>query len=147
MLKLTPWSWVLLMKPPVSEILRNFPTFYGTWRFIIMFTRTLHWSLSWARWIQSIPFHSIYVRPILILSSRLRLCLPNGLVPSVFPTNNLYAFFFYPKCATWHAHLIILDLIILFCVEYKLWSSALCKFFQSRSSSSFFSSNITNIKL
>jgi len=26
---------------------------YGTWRFITMFTRANHWSLSWVRWIQS----------------------------------------------------------------------------------------------
>jgi hypothetical protein len=26
--------------------LKNFPTFYGTRRFIAMFTKTLHWSLD-----------------------------------------------------------------------------------------------------
>jgi hypothetical protein len=30
-----------------------------------------HWSLSWARWIQSTPSHRISLRPILILSSHL----------------------------------------------------------------------------
>jgi hypothetical protein len=34
-------------------------TFYGTWTFIAVFTRPLHWSLSWARSIQSTPSHPI----------------------------------------------------------------------------------------
>jgi hypothetical protein len=41
-----------------------------------VFTRALHWSLSWARSIQSIPSHPISLRSILILSTHLRLCLP-----------------------------------------------------------------------
>jgi len=34
-------------------------TIYGTLRFIMVFTRAYHWPLSWARWIQSIPSHTI----------------------------------------------------------------------------------------
>jgi hypothetical protein len=37
--------------------LKNFPEFSGTRRFIILFIRALHWFLSWARSIQSIPSH------------------------------------------------------------------------------------------
>jgi hypothetical protein len=44
--KLTTWSQVLLEKPPVVQLLENFPPFYGTLRFIIAFTRALHWFLS-----------------------------------------------------------------------------------------------------
>jgi hypothetical protein len=58
----------LLEKPPVVQLLKNFPTLYGTRKFITMFRRTLHWSVSWARSIQSIPPHPISVRSILILS-------------------------------------------------------------------------------
>jgi hypothetical protein len=43
---LTPWSWALLEKPPVAQLLKNFPTFYGTQRFITVFTKALHWSLA-----------------------------------------------------------------------------------------------------
>jgi hypothetical protein len=50
-----------------------------------VFTRALHWSLSWARSIQSIPSHSISLRSILILSTNLRLGLPSRLFPSGFP--------------------------------------------------------------
>jgi hypothetical protein len=43
---LIPRSWALLEKPPVAQPLKNFATFYGTRRFITVFTRALHWSLS-----------------------------------------------------------------------------------------------------
>jgi hypothetical protein len=55
---LTPCSWVL-EKPPAAKLLRNLATLCGTRRFITVFTRALHWSLSWARWIQSIPLQPI----------------------------------------------------------------------------------------
>jgi hypothetical protein len=49
-MELTTWSWGLLEKPPVTQLFKNFWTFYGTQRFITVFTRAHHWSLSWARW-------------------------------------------------------------------------------------------------
>jgi hypothetical protein len=61
-----------------------------------VFIRILHLSLSWASSIQSILPHPISLRSILILSNHLRLDLPNGLFPSGFHTNILYAFHFYP---------------------------------------------------
>jgi hypothetical protein len=36
----------LLEKPPVVQLLKNFPKFYGTRRFITVFTTALHWSVS-----------------------------------------------------------------------------------------------------
>jgi hypothetical protein len=56
---LIPWSWALFEKPPVAQLLKNFPTFYGTRRLITVFTKALQWSLSWAKSIQSIPPHPI----------------------------------------------------------------------------------------
>jgi hypothetical protein len=91
-----PWSWVILENARVSQPLKNFPTFDGTRRFITLFIRAPPWSLSWARWIQSVPPHFIYLRCILILSSHLRLDLPSGLYPSRSPTNMMYAFLFSP---------------------------------------------------
>jgi hypothetical protein len=44
-----------------------------------VFTRAIHWSLSWATSIQSTPSHFISSRSILILSNHLRLGLPSGL--------------------------------------------------------------------
>jgi hypothetical protein len=40
------WSRALLEKPPVVQLFKNFPAFYGIGRFITVFTRALHWSLS-----------------------------------------------------------------------------------------------------
>jgi len=46
---------------------------FGTRTFITVFTTTRHWSLYWARWIQSEPFHPFSLRSVLILSSHLHL--------------------------------------------------------------------------
>jgi hypothetical protein len=62
-------SWALLEKPPIVQPLKNFPAFYGSRRFITVFTRALHWSLSWARSTQSTPSHPVSLRSILILST------------------------------------------------------------------------------
>jgi hypothetical protein len=44
--KLTPWSRGLLEKLTVSQLVKKFPAFYGTQRFITAFTRAHHLSLS-----------------------------------------------------------------------------------------------------
>jgi hypothetical protein len=49
---------------------------YGTRRFITVFTKARHWTLSWARWIQFAPSIPISLRSILMLSSHLRPGLP-----------------------------------------------------------------------
>jgi len=57
-----------------------------------MFTWAYHWSLSCARWSQSITSHPISLRCILILFSHQCLSLLNGIFPSEFLTKTLYAF-------------------------------------------------------
>jgi hypothetical protein len=50
-----------------------------------VFTRALHWSISWARSIPSITYHPISLRSILILSTHLRLGLPSGFLTFWLP--------------------------------------------------------------
>jgi hypothetical protein len=73
-----------------SQLTKKFPAFYGTWRFYTVLTSARHPSLSWAKSIQSPRPPPASWTSMLILSSHLRLGLPNGLFPSGFPTNTLY---------------------------------------------------------
>ena len=87
---ITPWYRVLLVKLTGLELVKKFPSFYGTRRFITALTSVRHLSLSWARPIQSTYPHPTSWRSIIILSTHLRLGLPSGLLPSGFPTKTLY---------------------------------------------------------
>ena len=87
---LTPRCRILLEKLTGLKLVKKFPTFYGTRRFITALTSVHHLSLSWASPIQSIYPHSTCWRHVLILSSHLRLGLPSSLFPSGFPIKNLY---------------------------------------------------------
>jgi len=86
---LTPWCRVLLEKLAGLQLVKKFPAFHGTRRFITALTSFRHLSLSWARPIQSIYPHPTFWRSILILCTHLRLGLPSGLFPSGFPTKNV----------------------------------------------------------
>ena len=52
---LAPWSRVLLEKLTSFQLVKKFPTFHGTQRFITAFTSACHLPLSWASSLQSIP--------------------------------------------------------------------------------------------
>ena len=56
---LIPWSRVLLEKLTGSQLVKKFPAFYGTRRFITALTSARHLSQSRARSIQSLPPHTI----------------------------------------------------------------------------------------
>jgi len=58
----TPWSRVLLDKLTGSQLVKKFPAFYGTPRFITAVTSARHLSLSWASSIQSIPPTSHFLK-------------------------------------------------------------------------------------
>ena len=82
---LTPRSRVLLEKLTGLQLVKKFPAFYGTRRFITTLTNVRHLSLSWASPIQATYPHPTSWRSIVILSTHLRLGLPSGLFPSGFP--------------------------------------------------------------
>jgi hypothetical protein len=67
--KQDPRSRFFLEKLTVTQLVKKFSAFYGTRRFITVFTTARHWSLSWARWTQSTPSHPIPLRSTLILPS------------------------------------------------------------------------------
>jgi hypothetical protein len=81
--------------------------------------------------VQSIPHHPVSLTSILILSTHLRLVLPSGVPPSVFPTISYMHSSFLIR-AKGPANVILLHLSILNIhgEEYKLWSSLLCSFYQ-----------------
>ena len=130
---LTPWCRVLLEKLTGLQLVKKFPAFYGTRRFITALTSVRHLSLYWASPIQSTYSHPTSLRSILILSTHLRLGLPSGLFPPGFPTKILYAPLSSPIRATCPAHLILLDFITRTILggEYRSFSSSLCNLLHS----------------
>ena len=86
---LTPWCRVL-EKLTGLQLVKKFPAFHVTWRFITALTSVRHLSLSWASPIQSIYSHPTSWRSILILFTYLRLGLSSGFLPFGFPTKTLY---------------------------------------------------------
>ena len=115
----TPWCRVLLEKLTGLQLVKKFPAFYGTRRLITALTSVRHLSLSCASPIQSTYPHPTSWRSILILSTHLRLGLPSGLFPSVFPTKTLHAPLSSPIRATCPAHLILIDFITRKITPYK----------------------------
>ena len=141
---LTPWCRFLLEKLTGLQLVKKFPSFHGTRRFITALTSVRHLSLSWASSIQSIYPHPTFWRSILILSTHLRLGLPSGLLPSGFPTKTVYTPLSSPICATCPTHLILLDFITrtILGEEYTSFSSLLCNLLHSPITSSLLGPNI-----
>ena len=129
----TPRCRVLLEKLTGLQLVKKFPAFHGTQRFITTLTSVHHISLSWACPIQSIYPHPTSWRSILILFTHLRLGLPSGLFPSGFPTKTLYTPLSSPICATCPTHLILIDFITrtILGEEYKSFSYSLCNVLHS----------------
>ena len=141
---LTPWCRVLLEKLAGLQLVKKFPTFHGTRRFITTLTSVRHLSLSWASPIQSIYPHLTSWRSILILSTHLRLGLPSGLLPSGFPTKTLYTPLPSLIRATCPAQLILLGFITRTILGEKYISlrSSSCNLLHSPVTSSLLGPNI-----
>jgi len=110
----------------VPSQLLNFPA-------VAMFTTVCHWSQSCATFIQSTPHHSVPVRPISILSSRIRLSLSWRLIRPGFPAHIWSEFVHSPYRSTCSANLVVADIIngLIFCGQYELWSFSLHSFLQA----------------
>ena len=76
---------LLLEKLTGLQLVKKFPAFHGTRRFITALTSVRHLSLSWANPVQFIYPYPTSWRSILILSTHLRLGLPSGSFPPVSP--------------------------------------------------------------
>jgi len=81
-----PWCRVLLEKLTGLQLVKKFPEFHGTRKFITALTNVRHLSLSWASPIQSIYPHHTSWSSMLILFTYLYIGLPISLLPSGFPT-------------------------------------------------------------
>ena len=141
---LTAWCRVPVEQLTGLQLVKKFPAFHGTRRFITARTSVRHLSLSWASPIQSIYPHPTSWRSIVILSIHLRLGLPSGLFPSGFPTKTLYTPLSSPMHATCPAYLILLDFITrtILGEEFKSFSSSLCSLLHSPVTSSLLGPNI-----
>jgi len=73
---------------------------------ILRFTRTDHWTLSGARWIQSHLSHPVSLRSILKLSVHLRLSLASDLFLYGFPAKTVFSI---SMLLTHTVHVILLD--------------------------------------
>jgi len=84
----------LRLKASMSQLVKKFPSFYGTRSSsgVFMFLRARNWPLSWGSWLQPTSSHPVPLRRILILSSNLCLDLPNVLFASYLPSKILYTF-------------------------------------------------------
>jgi len=124
-----PWSWIILEKLTGSQLVKKFPAFYGTQRFITAFTSACHLSLFWASSIQSIPPYPTSWRSILPSTPGS----PKWSLSPGLSTKTLYTPLLSPIRSTCSAHLILLDFITwtILGKEYRSLSSSLCSFLHS----------------
>jgi hypothetical protein len=168
--ELTLWSNDVFEKLTVAQPVKKFPTFYGTTRFIIVFTKNRYWTVSWARWrwlssgmLCSVSWNnarlhgatSLYSPPWEPKSYQMRLI--HVLIPCLAKTFlMLYVCFlkvFRLKFLHWflvsHACYVFypsrdIDLVtrIIRDEEYKIWISSLCNFPHTPVTSSLLGPNI-----
>jgi hypothetical protein len=97
---LTPWSRVLLERLTSLQLVKKFPTFYGTWRFSTTFVSAIHLFLSWASSIQNdilttIKVWSAHMYPFYIFFTLLQF--PSTTLPLI-PSSSLCILFCTDAC-------------------------------------------------
>lgn len=109
---------MLLEKLIVTCIVKKFSVFCGTWRIPLLVL-----VLSDMNPVHNLP----YIHIILLYVPRF-----SKSSPSDFPSRTFYAFLFYLMHATCSTYPIFLALVILiiFRMEFKLWSPSLCTYIQ-----------------
>ena len=105
---LTPWCRVLLEELTGLQLVKKFPAFHQTRRFITALTSVRQLSLSWTSPIQS-TYHLLEIHPNIIHPSTPRS--PQWFLPSDFPTKTLYTPLSSPIRSTCPTHLILLNFI------------------------------------
>ena len=83
---------VLIWQIIISQLGKKFPTCCLIWRFINIFTKAWHCSISWSKLIQSIVFHTVPLRSLIIFSCHLYLSSSNILFLSGFPIKHFTHF-------------------------------------------------------
>ena len=142
---LTPWCRVLLETLPSTQLVKKFPAFHRTRRFITALTSIRHLSLSWASPNHSIPTsHLLEVHLNIIHPSTSRS--PQWSPSLRFPQQDLIHPLSSPIRATCPAHLILLDFITrpIQGEEYISFSSSLCSLLHSTVTSSLLGPNISS---
>ena len=125
-------TYLLPEEPTGPQLVRKFAAFYETRSPLLHSQQAASCSCPEPDRSSPCP-HPASRRSILILSSHLRLGLSSCLLPSGFSLKIPHEPLLLAICATYPAHLSLLDWItrIIFCEEYRAWSSSLCSLLNS----------------
>jgi hypothetical protein len=121
---------VLIEKLINAQIFKIIPAYYGIRRFITMFTRSIHHTLSRMTWIRVTPSFYFLLDPFNIIVSSMPRIPNRPLLFKFCDWNLLYKILKDPMDATRSVHLVLLVTIILiaFGEQYKIWSFFLWTF-------------------
>ena len=134
---LIPWCRVLLENFIVPQLVKNYPLFCATRRFIIAFTTASHLSIALTTLIQSTP------APSYLFQIHFSITLPSTFTsfkcsfPPALPNKIPYASFPFPIHATCPTNFVLLDLMtqITFGETSRQWSFWLCSLLHSSAAS------------